>query len=925
VSEKASENRDSNSIIVELGKERSTEIAAVGGKGASLGRLVKAGFPVPSGFVVATDAYAAFIKANDLDAKISNILEGIDYSKPEKVEEETARIRDAIVGSPVPDDLADQIVSAYEKLGDAPYVAVRSSGTAEDLAGASFAGQYDTYLDIRGADVLLDAVRRCWGSMWTARVTAYREDKGFGQSDIGIAVVVQTMVAPDVAGVMFVGNPLNAMVSEIVINASWGLGEAVVSGIVTPDEFVVSRNTLAVRRKRLGGKELRIFRNEETGSGTVEEPVPEDLQKQYTISDDQAGELAELGNRVNTYHDGLPQDTEWAMKDGKFYLLQSRPITGVLFTWEEDLDLWPDQPEDGEDVIWSRGWADEIWTGAITPLMWSIRGMMGPGVLSPDYAMLGIDGIGEMRLWKYHQGVMYSNTKFDIQIAELCLPPELRRPLLNYLHPSQMEDAMSRPFDLWRCLKVFAGIEINNPNVSGHRVMKTFFDFAHAAATDREVYEMHVEMANAVIPSQETLRAMSIEEIKEKIQTEAIDVVEAWSGTGGWNNFYVYGPMYMSFLEGIIEHWYDGDKPLTIEDFVVGLPDRTQEFSDHYDVWKLADTIRRSEKLSALIEAFEGPAFFEELENHEEGRVWLEQYQNLIRTQGWRGHADRDFYHNRRMEDPWVDYNALRLLATSGDLDDPAGHHEKLRLEREAVNAALIDNLSQQPFGEIKVTIVNFLMDFIRTLIVARDFSRPLQGDAGTFKEKLLLAELGRRALEKGLLEDEEDFYFLTYPELTGLIEGTEPKPLAKAKIAGRRPGFFGFLTHEDDPPMFLKGNDPLELHPPTDEEGVLKGVGTSAGTTTGRARIVPKLEDIGRLEKGDILVCHGTDPGWSSAFNIVNGVIAQTGGLTAHFSCLSREYGMPAIYLPDALKYIEDGTMIEMNGRTGEIRLAAE
>lgn len=922
MSSKTSANIDNSGIIVELGEDRSTEIAVVGGKGASLGRLVKADFPVPSGFVVATDAYAEFIRANDLDSKINNILVGIDYSKPEKVEEETAKIRDAIVGCPVTDALADQILSAYEKLGDKPYVAVRSSGTAEDLAGASFAGQYDTYLDIRGADALLDAVLRCWGSMWTARVTAYRQDKGFGQSDLGIAVVVQTMVEPDVAGVMFVGNPLNALVSEIVINASWGLGEAVVSGIVTPDEFVVSRDTLKIKRKRLGGKELRIFRNEATGNGTDEEPVPEDLQKQYTLSDDQAGELAELGKRVNAYHDGLPQDTEWAMKDGKFFLLQSRPITGVLFTWEEDLDLWPDLPEDDEDIIWSRGPADEYWTGAITPLMWSIRGTMGPRVLTPDYKLFNIGDIGEMRLWKFHQGTMYTNTNVDIQIAEYCLPQDLRRPLLNVIHPSQLEEAMSRPFDLWRCLKMFAGIEINKPEVSGHRVMKTFYDFAHAAATSQEVYEMHVEMANDVIPSQETLRAMSIEEIKEKVQTEAIDIMDAWAGTGGWNNFYLYGPIYMSFLEGIIEHWYDGEKPLTIEDFVVGLPDRTQEFSDHYDVWKLADAIQRSEKISALIEAFEGPAFFEELENHEEGRVWLQQYQEkLIRGQGWRGHADRDFYHNRRCEDPWVDYNALRLLVTSGDLEDPAEHHEKLRIEREAVDAALIDNLSKQPFGEVKVTIVNFLLDFINTMLVARDFSRPLQGDAGTYKEKLLLAELGRRALKKGLLEDEEDFYFLTFQEITGLLEGTEPPALAKAKIAGRRPGFFGFLTHEDDPPMFLKGNDPLELYPPTDEEGVLKGVGTSAGTATGRARVVPKLEDIGRLEKGDILICHGTDPGWSSAFNIVSGVIAQTGGLTAHFSCLSREYGMPAIYLPNALKYIEDGTMIEMNGRTGEIR----
>ena len=196
-----------NIFLVGLGEDGSTELAVVGGKGASLGQLIKAGFPVPSGFVITTDAYTACLCANDLEAQIEKILEGLDYGNLDELEEETTKIRELIVGSMLPDGLTGEIMKNYGKLGDDPYVAVRSSGTAEDLEGAFFARQYDTYLDIRGGDALLDTVRRCWASMWTARMTAYRQSKGFGHIDIGITVVVQIMVKPDVAGVCLSGTP----------------------------------------------------------------------------------------------------------------------------------------------------------------------------------------------------------------------------------------------------------------------------------------------------------------------------------------------------------------------------------------------------------------------------------------------------------------------------------------------------------------------------------------------------------------------------------------------------------------------------------------------------------------------------------------------------------------------------------------------
>jgi pyruvate,water dikinase len=283
-------------------------------------------------------------------------------------------------------------------------------------------------------------------------------------------------------------------------------------------------------------------------------------------------------------------------------------------------------------------------------------------------------------------------------------------------------------------------------------------------------------------------------------------------------------------------------------------------------------------------------------------------------------------YYPRRIEDPTIDYDALRHLSSMDGLVSPEEREEKLNQRREAATAEVVQNLEKKPMGALKLAIFNVLQKYCLTTLAGRDTSRPMS-DIVTWQKKLFVREIGRRTVSRGLLAGENDYWFLSLDELCALLEGKEPLALAKAKIAGRRKGFERFLSHEEDPPMFLKGSVPMDLDQPADgdSEGVLKGLGTSPGTVTARARIIATQKDISLLEKGDILVCHGTDPGWTLAFSIVSGVVAQTGGAIAHFSCLSREYGLPAVSLPGAMKLIEDGSMITVNGSTGEVRLASE
>ena len=280
---------------------------------------------------------------------------------------------------------------------------------------------------------------------------------------------------------------------------------------------------------------------------------------------------------------------------------------------------------------------------------------------------------------------------------------------------------------------------------------------------------------------------------------------------GRWGAFFLYGPVIQALLEGVMRYWYDGENPNAFTEVISGISERTHQFQDDYDFWKLADTIRQSPKLLALIREFEGKAFFEELKNHEEGRAFLSQYQDFLEMNFYRGHADRDIYYARRIEDPNIDYEALRLMATPDDLESPEVREEKLVRRREAATAEVIENLSRQPLGDVKVEIFKFLQGYCLKIFMSRDDGRSI-GDAMTFRKKLILGELGRRTVSRGLLAGEDDFYFLSIGELYELLEGKEPPALARAKVAARRKGFERFRTHEEDPPAFLKGDVPMEL-----------------------------------------------------------------------------------------------------------------
>ncbi|MFJ4775651.1 PEP/pyruvate-binding domain-containing protein [Streptomyces sp. NPDC088762] len=345
-------------------------LETAGGKGAALSELVRAGLPVPGGFHVTTAAYQEFVTSTGVADRIRAELTAASGPDGDPATGAGARIRAFFEEVPLPSALEQAIAKAYAELGDgARTVAVRSSATAEDLPDLSFAGQQDTYLNITGESALLAAVRRCWGSLWTDRALAYRARAGIAHEDVSLAVVVQELVAADAAGVMFTVDPLGGRTDRLVVNAAWGLGEAVVSGLVTPDTLVVDRASLAVVEERIAAKEVMTV---PTADGTAERPVPAGLREAPVLTTAEAGELARLGRAIEELY-GEPRDVEWAREAGSFRILQARPITTVA---EPGPEVWNDST--GTDSLWTSANLGEAVPDVMTPATWSfVKAFMG--------------------------------------------------------------------------------------------------------------------------------------------------------------------------------------------------------------------------------------------------------------------------------------------------------------------------------------------------------------------------------------------------------------------------------------------------------------------------------------------------------------------------------------------------------------------
>jgi rifampicin phosphotransferase len=899
---------ESARAVIAFEASEAAAAALVGGKGANLAKLVAAEFPVPPGFTVTTAAYTEALKGRRAD--VLALVASIDYDDADHVEATTAKIRELISSIEIPLDLAMAIGEAYSVLGADCYVAVRSSGTAEDLEGASFAGLHDTLLDVRGVDGVLDAVRACWASMWTARATSYRWTRSFPHEQAAIAVVVQRMVAADVSGVMFTGNPLTAVVEETVINASWGLGEAIVSGRVTPDQFTILDRAQAPNDRVVGEKAIKVVRDPDRSSGTVTQEVAVVDRERLTLTDGRVSELARLGRRVMAHYDSVPQDLEWALEGDTFYLLQTRPITGVQFTWDGDIDDRGERELDRDDDIWTRSWSDEQWTGAIAPLTYAYRARMFSTAYRNAAKLWGIPEVERRRMFKYYKGDAYYSSTVDEMLVSGTVLPSMRPMMLVNIAPPQHQHVLEGKLSLLDYAKVLARIQfLGGPR---SQLYKWFGEM-------RQWFADTEEQANGLTADE--LRQLEDSELRRYIDdTIALEITFA---RDFWTPYCIWARDANLGLGGLLAAWYDGANASAFQELLTGNPERTATAIENIDLWRLSMRIRESAELRRLIDEHEGDAFFVALESSDEGRAFLEEYRAFAAQHGHRGHADRDMIFPRRADDPGIDHRNLKALVES-DAPDPEANEQRLAARRAEVTEDVIANLRRKPLGAVRVEVFKLLCDYAQRFLIIRDHER-YWIDRSTYSLRRGFAELGGRMVARGLIDHRDDVHFLGYEELFEHWEGRSNRRLVAAKIAGRQAAFQRYEAKEVTLPSYFVGGQAADLDHVEAEEGVFKGKPTSSGRITGTARVIKTVKGIGTVKKGEILITNATDPGWTPVFMVIGGLILETGGLLAHGALLSREYGLPAVQLPGAMSLIPDGATIAIDGDTGTVQVIEE
>ena len=901
--------QEGSGVIIRFEDSQAQDIAQVGGKAMSLARLTRSGFQVPPGFIVSTAAQGAFFAAHSLDAGIAGLLADLDYDDLARLESVTAQIRAQIEAQPLPAALAAAIGDSYAQWGPDCYVAVRSSGTAEDLAEASFAGLHDTYLDVRGSDAVLAAVRRCWASMWTARATAYRQRGGFDHATSRIAVVVQRMIAAEVAGVMFTANPLNRRTDEVVLNASWGLGEGVVSGILTPDTFVVAIEDLAIKQQILGDKAVQVVRAA-SGTGTETRDTPHALREIPCLAADKVRALAALGREVMEHYDGLPQDIEWAFAGGELYVLQSRHITGVEFTWDEDVDAWHSAPE-LPDTVWAHTWAEQFLTGGVTPLFSSLWAWACEKNWTYFAKLYGFDELTDVRWFKYRRATWYFNCDAE-KIWQQRMWPAALRDLTN-IPPAWQNDYARDETSLLAVGRMWLRLHVTEPK---HGLFGWF----------RNTYSWidgRIPLAKG--PSDAELRTLSDRSLRRQCE-HSVTIISDFFETL-WPGFSWIASACFGLLQSLLGKWYGGDTSRVFQELIAGIPD-TALVRETQDLWRLVDALKAAPKVRECLNAHEDASFFGALKGFDEGRAFLALHARYVETHGHRGHPDRDIYYKRRAEDPTIDFLALRSLQHADDTSRPEQIEARLVARREAATNEVVQCLIKQPFGGIKTEIFKAVLGYTLRFLKFRDDERYFL-DRMTLQMKRSFAELGRRLHERGILDGPEDFFFLARHELYAVADRCAAGPLVRAKVAGRRAVFERRNARQEHTVTYFQGDTVLELEhrngPPPPEDGVLCGLGTSRGEVSGRARVVRSMLEIGRVAKDDILVCNSTDPGWMPVFPLIKGLVLETGGMLAHGACLSREYGLPAVQLRNAIALIDDGAQIRINGDSGTIHVVKE
>jgi rifampicin phosphotransferase len=880
-------------LLVDLADIDSSMINAVGGKALNLGIMSASELPVPGGFCVTTDAYL-FVVQGRLDDLMDKLAGATDPGGMAAAAEEARR---RVLALEPPKELRIAIAEQYLTLGDHEPVAVRSSATAEDLAFASFAGQQDTYLNVVGSAALLDAVRRCWASLWNDRAVSYRNANGIDHRSVALAVVVQRMVDATAAGVMFTANPVTGSRNETVIDASPGLGEAVVSGAVNPDHFVVNSIDRTVASRRLGDK--RVMITSVPGGGTVHSEMA-DQSSQACLDDGQVLELADLGQQVQRHY-GAPQDTEWALDSaGRFWLTQARPITTLY--------PLPRMHQPGLRVLMCLSLAQGL-TRPITPMGIAAIRLIGTSVataikMPPAQPLAGPPAMHApgQRLFVDMTSVLRNRIGRRAVIAIFGVMEARASAVLKKLAElPEFSIIESRNHTM---LRHIAGALVRNkvPMRAALGLVNPEWAYRGIAATERRLRKALTIPANATASQR-----------LDFVQNRLGDLFLLMPRTLG----YVVGGGLMlavsrRLLRGVAQ-------PGELQEVLRGLPHNITTEMD-LNLWELTEEIRSDEPSRTVFTELAVPDLLKSYRDRALPPVAQRGLQGFLRRYGHRAIAEIDLGMPRWSDDPshilGVISNYLRLDTENLD---PVSQFRAGKAKAESMIISLTTRLAER--SRLRARLAGWTLGRVRGLLGLRESPKFLLIVAlGVMREQL--KEVGRELAAAARIDQVDDVFFLDLGDARRGLAGED----LRALVVERREGYQQELRRRHIPRLLLSdGTEPEAVAVEAARaDGALAGSPASTGTVTARARVV--LDPVGaHVEPGEILVAPSTDPGWTPLFLTAGGLVMEMGGSNSHGAVVAREYGIPAVVgVPEATHRIETGQLITVDGAAGLVTLPA-
>jgi len=858
--------------VLDLHDVDETRVAVVGGKGAHLGELSRIdGIHVPAGFCVTTDAFRRIIAAAPSIGDLLDQLSRLNPDDREAIHTVSAEIRRSIEGIAIPGDLAAAITRALAQLGEQAAYAVRSSATAEDLPTASFAGQHDTYLNVVGPAAVLRHVSRCWASLFTERAVTYRQRNGIDHRTVAIAVVVQQMVFPQAAGILFTADPVTGNRKVAVVDAGFGLGEALVSGRVNPDVFTVRGGEVVA--KAVAAKHLAI--HAVPAGGTQDVAIDPQRQQEPALTDAQAVRLVQLGRRIEA-HFGHPQDIEWCLVDDGFPIVQSRPIT----------TLFPiPQAGDQQNHVYLSVGHQQMMTDPMKPLgvsMWQLTAM------APMHEAGG---------------------RLFVDATRALASPASRAALLDVAGRSDplIRDALETVLDRGDFIPALPDAGPGGPPVPGASA---------PIETDPAVVTELIERSQA-----------SIAALRRGIGTKTGPALFDFLLEAFQEHKRVLGDRLsmQAIMAGMEATWWLNDKlqqwlgeKNAADTLTLSAPGNvTSEMG--LALLDVADVIRPHPEVVAFLQGVDNEGFLDELPKLAGGSEAREAIEAYLDRYGMRCVGEIDITRPRWSERPTT---LVPLILDNVRLFEPGAaerRFEQGRQEAQKKQRDVLERLRALPDGQQKADETKRMIDRVRTFIGYREYPKYSIVSRYFIYKQALLHE-GERLVQANVIREKEDIFYLTFQELHDVVRtGRVDDQL----IRRRKDAFRSY--HALTPPRVLTSDGEAITGAYRRDDvpaGALIGLPVSAGTVEGRARVIPDIAQAD-LEAGDILVTAYTDPSWSPLFVGIAGLVTEVGGLMTHGAVIAREYGLPAVVgVQQATRLIRDGQRIRVHGTGGYVEI---